>query len=66
MALARRRVLAMFCMALVVASAVADKNAEQQFQLGMQAYEAKDYVTAWRYIHPLAQQGNMEAQRRID
>ena len=43
----------------------AEQEQNPQLQQGMQAYQNKNYSLAWHYLFPLAENGNVEAQRRI-
>ena len=44
---------------------LADDNVSRQLGNGLEAYAAKDYRTAWEILYPLANGGQVEAQRKI-
>ena len=57
------KVLAVIGLVIGVGTTVpTNAQATDQVEIGRQAYENKDYETAWKYLLPLAKNGQAEAQ----
>lgn len=50
---------------LLLSGVILPLAAQGTFDQGMASYRAGDYQTAFQILKPLAEQGNMEAQRRL-